>query len=101
MKGELTKRENEVKYLGVISSNKSNTHTNLRLKAGRGTFYKLQRVGLCANGLKPQAVATVFNHVIQPILTYGINCISLNKHSRKMLNTTQCKLWKAVLGLKN
>ncbi len=82
-------------------SNNSNSHTSLRLKAGRGAFYKLQGVGLCANGLKPQVVATVFNHVIQPILTYGMNCISINRHSRKMLNTTQCKLLKAALGLKN
>ena len=54
IKGEPIKRENEVKYLGVMLSNNSNSHTSLRLKAGRGAFYKLQGVGLCANGLKPQ-----------------------------------------------
>ena len=96
-KGEPIKRENEVIYLGVMLSNNSNSHTRLRLKAGRGAFYKLHGVGLCANGLNPQAVATVFNHVIQPILTYGMNCV----HSRKILNTTQCKLLKAAPGSKN
>ncbi len=80
----------------------NNSHTSLRLKAGRGAFYKLQGAGLCTNGLKPQAVATVFNDVIQSVLTYGVNCLSLlNKHSRMMFNTTQWKLLKAALGLKN
>ncbi len=56
IKGDPIKREDELNCLGVMLSNNSNSHISLRLKSGRGVFYKLQGVSLCANGLKPQAV---------------------------------------------
>ena len=100
IKGEPIVQLKEVKYLGVTLSSNNCSHSLERIKAGRAAFYSLQSSGLCKNGISMTAVSTLFNSVIQPVLTYGTNCVFQSKQATKSLVTTQCKIVKSVLGLR-
>ncbi len=91
----------EVKYLGVTLSGNNSCHSLERIKAGRAAFYSLQSSGLCKYGISMIAASTLFNSVIQPVLTYGMNCVFQSKQTKKSLVTTQCKFVKSVLGLRH
>ena len=46
-----------VTYLGTSLSENTNDHVNARVQSGRRAFYGLQSVGLCTNGVTPDATA--------------------------------------------
>ena len=101
IKGEPIVQLKEVKYLGVTLSSNNSSHSLERVKAGRAAFYSLHCPGLCNKGISMTAVSTLFNSVIQPVLTYGMNCVFQSKQAKKSLVITQCKFVKSVHGLRH
>ncbi len=70
-----------VKYLGVVLSNRTDSHSSQRLKAARGAFYTLQGAGLCVDGVQSESMTRIYKQAVQPVLLYGMNCVFENKKS--------------------
>ncbi len=92
IKGEPIVQLKEVKYF---------SNSLERVKVGRASFYSLQSSVLCKKGISMNAVCTLFNSVIPPVLTCGMNCVFQSKQAKKSLVTTPCKFVKSVLGLRH
>ena len=60
-------------------SNNNYNYVNTGIKSCRRTFYAMQSVGICIDGLSPATSAHIWKVTIQPILTYGTQCLFLNK----------------------
>ena len=89
----------EINYLGAILCYDSKRHRNLRATRCRRAFYSLQSAGLCQDGVKPKIKSYLWKAALQPILTYGNDCIGLSKADFNELDKVQAKLIKASLGL--
>ncbi len=79
----------QLKEVGVTLSSNISCHSLERVKAGRAAFYTLRSSGLCKNCISMTAVSTLFKSVIQPVLTYGMNCVFQSKQAKKSLVTSQ------------
>ena len=89
-----------VKYLGVILSHtKGNKHVEYRINSCRKAYYALQGIGLGNNTCNADTVSYIWSTAIRPVLTYGLQCISLSKQALQNLEKTQAKLLKTSLGL--
>ena len=97
---DLTWADN-VTYLGVKfnSDLKGKHHVNERISKCQRAFYALQGVGLCKNGCNVDVKKQVWNSIMVPTLTYGLECINLKKSDIHELDVLQSKLIKAALGL--
>ena len=56
-------------------------------------------VGLCTNGVTPDAAAHMIKVAIQPVLVYGCATINISLGAMKTLEKTQGRLVKSALGL--
>ena len=89
-----------VKYLGVdLSCIKPHNHVSNRIKSCRNAYFALQGVGLCVNGSSADTIAYVWNTAIRPVLTYGIQCVNMNKKSLQEMEKMQSKLLKSAMGI--
>ena len=86
--------------MGVhVSCVNQSLHVASRNKACRNSFYSMQCIGMCDRGCSSDTIYYVWNTVIRPILTWGIQCITINKTSLQELETIQTKLLKVALGI--
>ncbi len=83
-----------VKYLGVVLSNRTDSHSNQRLKAARGAFHTL-----CVDGEQSDAMTKIYKHTAQPALLYRINCVFQKKKSIQWLDTAQGNFLTATIGI--
>lgn len=88
-----------ISYLGATLANDSKGHCEARIKSCRRAFYAFQSVGLHTNGLAPDMVAHIWRTAIQPVLCYGVQCMSLTRKLLHDLDKTQSRLLKTCLGL--
>ncbi len=91
--------EGSIKYLGAILSSKSHDHVEMRVKACIRAFYAIQGVGLYNSGLSPGIVSHIWKTALQPVLTYGFQCLSISKTSLQYVDRTQANLVNISLGL--
>ena len=59
----------------------------------------MQPVGLHQRGLAPDTMAHIWKTALQPVLTYGVQCLPLSKKKLKEMDRTQARLLKTSLGL--
>ena len=67
----------------------------------RKAFYALQGSGLCLNGSNPGTIAHIFKAAIQPVLSFGMECVFQSKSVITEAQSTLAKLLKTALGLKS
>jgi len=99
LNGASVDNKDEVEYLGAILSNTSKRHCDNRVSRCRRAFYSLQSAGMCEHGVEPRVKSYLWKTALQPILSYGNDCINLNRTDLLMMEKVQAKLVKASLGL--
>ncbi len=77
---------------------KYHTHQQERLKASHKASYGLQGSGMCANGVRPEVASHLWKAMIQPILLYATQSLSLSKSDIVEMDKLQAKLRKSALG---
>ena len=100
LNGQTLLQENQITHLGVVLANDNHSHTNSRLHATSKAFYALQGSRLCFNGSNPGTIAHIFKAAIQPVLSFGMECIFQSKSVITKAQSTLAKLLKTALGLK-
>ncbi len=75
LKGSTLTICDSVKFLGVVLSNRTDSHSSQRLKAARDAFYTLHGAGLCVDGVQSEAMTRIYKQAVQPVLLYGMNCV--------------------------
>ena len=100
LNGQALVQENQITHLGVVLANDNHSHTNSRLQAMRKAFYALQGSGLCLNGSNPGTIAHIIKAAIQPVLSFGMECVFQSKSVITKAQSTLAKLLKTALGLK-
>ena len=93
--------EQEIIHLGVVLANDHNSHAKSHTQAMPKAFYTLQGSGLCQHGSNPATISHIFKAAVQPVLTYGMECVFQSKSALHLAQSAQTKLLKASLGLKN
>ena len=73
--------DGSIKYLGALLSSKSHDHIETRVRACIPPCYAIQGVGLYNSDLSPGIVLHIWKTAIQPVLTYGFQCLSITKTS--------------------
>ncbi len=71
-----------------------------RVAACRRAFYSMRDVGLYAGGLAPYTVAHIWKSALQPVLTYGVQAVHLNRSHLLSMDSEQASLVKTTLGLR-
>ncbi len=87
------------KYMGVVLSNRTDSHSSQILKAATGAFYTLQGASRCDDGVQSEAMTRIYKQAVQPVLLYGMNCVFQNKKSIQSLDTAQGNFVKAAIGI--
>ena len=100
LNGQTLLQENQITHLGVVLANDNHSHTNSCLHATSKAFYALQGSRLCFNGSNPGTIAHIFKAAIQPVLSFGMECIFQSKSVIIKAQSTLAKLLKTALGLK-
>ena len=91
----------KLEILGVHFSNVNGdkNHVENRTTKFRNSFYSLRDVGLAYPGCDSNVKAYLFKTMCQPVLTYGLDALSISKASLNNLETVQGNLVKQALGL--
>ena len=100
LNGEMLVEEQEIIHLGIVLANDHNSHAKSCTQAMRKAFYALQGSGLCQHGCNPATISHIFKAAVQPVLTYGMECVFQSKSALHLAQSAQTKLLKASLGLK-
>jgi hypothetical protein len=74
-------------------------HVDSRIKKCRQSFYGLSSAGMLYPGASTDVQSHLFNHICQPTLTYGLDCINISQNEIVKLDSAQGKLIKQSLGL--
>ena len=99
LNGCKVENSDEVNYLGAILSNSSSKHIENRIAKCRRAFYSLQGAGMCENGVEPKVKSYLWRTALQPILSYGNDCLNIQRTDLFKMEKLQAKLIKASLGL--
>ena len=84
----------------VFNSMGNNTsHVDNRLNKCRQSFYGMNSLGMSYPGAAPEVQAHLYKSICQPVLTYGMECMSYSKDQFRRMESTQCRLIKQWLGL--
>jgi hypothetical protein len=74
--------EDNLDYLGAaLGNNCGKMHSVARMRSCRKTFFALQSVGLCEDGLSVDASMYIWSSICKSSLLYACNCIYMNKNS--------------------
>ena len=80
--------------------NRPNTsHVDNRLNKCRQSFYGLNILGMSYPGAAPEVQAHLYKSICQPVLTYGMECMSYSKDQFRRMESTQGRLFKQCMGL--
>ena len=90
-----------MEILGNVFNSKGNntSHVDNRLNKCRQSFYGLNSLGMSYPGAAPEVQAHLYKSICQPVLTYGIECMSYSKDQFRRMESTQGRLIKQCLGL--
>ena len=88
-------------HLGVILSNDQRSLGESRIHGARRAYYALQGAGLCVNGCSPGTVSQIYQTAVQPVLTYGLECVYQDKSTLQKIETMQNKFLQSALGIKS
>lgn len=90
-----------IEVLGCVFSNNGLFHDHAEAKTSKcqRQYYALQGHGLSPNGLPASTKSFVWNTACQPILTYCLGALNLDKRSLAKLDSTQGTLVKRFNGL--
>jgi hypothetical protein len=92
--------KDSIKYLGATFGNSRGlSHALSRRTNSNKAFYSLQGAGLYKNVTDPQAAMHIYQTAVMSGLLYGCNSIDISKSNKKMLEITQGKQIKTILGL--
>ena len=95
----LTYQDN-IKYLGnKLGKSNGYSHASLRSGCANKSFYALQGAGLYKNCVAPQTALHVYKTAVRPGLLYGSEAIHMSKKSLNLLDKSQAKHVKTILGL--
>ena len=84
----------------VFNSKGNNTsHVDNRLNKCRQSFYSLNSLGMSYPGAAPEVQAHLYKSICQPVLTYGMECMSNSKDQFRRMESIQGRLIKQCLGL--
>ena len=99
--GHLLDIKNDVDILGVnMSYNLSSSkHVTNRISKSRQRLYGLSSIGMSYPGLATDVKTYLWKTVGAPIMTYGLETVSLSKQDMKDLSTAQGSLIKRVMGI--
>ena len=70
-----------------------------RLNDVRQSFYGLNSLGMSYSGAAPEVLAHLYKSTCQPVLTYGMECMSNSKDQFRRMESIQGRLIKQCLGL--
>ena len=70
-----------MEILGNVFNSKGNntSHVDNMLNKCRQSFYGLNSIGMSYPGTAPEVQAHLYKYICQPVLTYGIECMSYSK----------------------
>ncbi len=90
-----------VTILGTVfhASGKSDHHVEARIQACRRNAFSLQGRGMSYPGLSSDVKAHLWRTTCSPVLTYGMECLALNRTSIKRMESLQGSLVKRCLGI--
>ena len=81
------------------SKGKNTSHVDNRLNKSRQSFYSLNSLGMSYPGAAPEVQAHLYKSICQPVLTYGMECMSNSKDQFRRNESFQGRLMKQCLGL--
>ena len=92
---------NELELLGTIfsSNRKSDAHVTNRIRKCRQSYFGLNKCGIGYPGASCEVKTYLWKAICSPVLTYGLDCIDIDKGNLKKLETLQGNLIKQSLGL--
>ena len=101
MDGHLLQNVQSLEILGNVYNHEgsSSDHVSHRLRKCRQSFYSLSSAGMLYPGATTTVKTYLYNHICQPTLTYGIECMNLTENDIVNLDSAQGKLIKQSLGL--
>ena len=90
-----------IEILGNVFNSKGNntSHVDNRLNKCRQSFYSLNSLGMSYPGAAPEVQAHLYKSICQPVLTYGMECMSNSKDQFRRMESIQGRLIKQCLGL--
>ena len=88
--GESMSMSDDVSILGVYfnSKNTCNDHIEHRIQQCRLNYYSLCNTGLSYPGLDSKVKTHIWKSVCSPILTYGLETLSMSNSSLSKLEST-------------
>ena len=69
------------------------------MSAANKAYYSLQGAGVCRDGVSPFTASHIYTTAVQSSLLYGNDCIYTTKSDMDILDKTQGKHLKSMLGL--
>ena len=81
------------------SKGNNTSHVDNRLNKCRQSFYCLNSLGMSYPGAAPEVQAHLYKSICQPLLTYGMGCMSYSKDQFRRMESIQCRLIKQCMGL--
>ena len=90
-----------MEILGNVSNSKGNntSHVDNRLNKCRQSFYSLNSLGMSYPGAAPDVQAHLYKSICQPVLIFGMECMSNSKDQFRRMEYMQGRLIKQWLGL--
>ena len=74
-------------------------HVDNRISNCRRSFYGLSSSEMCYPGLSSEAKSYIWKTVRSPVLTYGLECVYLNKTGINKLESLQGRCIKEAIGV--
>ena len=74
-------------------------HVDNRINSSRRRIYGLANVGMSYPGLASGAKTYIWNSIGAPIMTYGLDCVTLSKGQLRQLKSAQASTIKRVMGI--
>ena len=99
--GKLVNMSDDVNILGVYfnSKNTCKDHIQHRIQLCRLNYYSLGNTGLSYPGLDTEVKTHIWKSICTPILTYGLETLSLSNSSISQLESTQGTFVKRYVGI--
>ena len=85
-----------IEIIGNVFNSKGNntSHVDNRLNKCRQSFYSLNSLGMSYPGAAPEVQAHLYKSICQPVLTYGMECMSNSKDQFRRMESIQGRLIK-------
>ena len=90
-----------IEILGNVFNSKGNntSHVDNRLNKCMQSFYSLNSLGMSYPGAAPEVQAHLYKSICQPVLTYGMECMSNSKDQFRRMESIQGRLIQQCMGL--